>query len=183
MLQNTNKNIDNSTNGFTLVELLIAIAVFGIISVISVQGLYDIVSFRAKQQTIEDSSDSLRIITRQISKSVTEADRITIENTGTTLKTENEIECHTFTYESGNILHKISKSIEPTEDDPGTPCTPPTPGLTDAITSDDYTNIDNFSLSPVGSNVQVVTLEITGQYTNSLGDHPINYSTTITRRK
>lgn len=182
MLQNTNNKSHKNCQGFTLIELLIAIAVFGIISVISVQGLYDIVAYRAKQQTIEDSSDSLRTITRLISKSVTEADKVTVEDSGTTLKTENNQECHTFKYDSGNILHRSSKSIDATEDDPGTPCTPPSPDPTDIITVEDLVKIDEFTLSPVGTNVQTVTLEIRGEYQSSLGNHPINYTTTITKR-
>lgn len=180
MSQNIKNMFNNNKSGFTLIELLIAIAVFAIISIISVQGLYDIVSIRAKQQTIEDSSDSLRTIARLISKSVTEADRVAIENSGTLLKTENNYECHTFQYSSGLILHKISKSTEPTETDPGTPCTPPTPAITDTITTEDL-SIDSFTVTSIDGN-KAISLSITGSHTNSLGDHPIKYSTTIARR-
>lgn len=176
MSQNINKKPVKIFQGFTLIELLIAVVIFGIISIISVQGLYDIVSIRAKQQTIEDGSDTVRVIARQISKSVTEANSVNvIENS--MLETKNPLECHTFQYDSssGLIWHKIEYSTEDTV------CVAPEPTIDNAIITDDLV-INSFTLTPLGTHAKAIHLTIEGTYENSLGDHPVKYSTTITRR-
>ncbi len=162
----------NILTGFSLVELLVAIAIIGIISVISVQGLYDIVSIRAKQQTIEDSSDSFRVISRLITKSVIEAERVSIPNSQE-IRLVSDASCQTIKYNgTSSILY--AKVSDPT-------CTPPILTEDDAITSGDFV-ITSFSLSPTGNSVDIILLEMTGHYKNSLGDHPIKYTTTISKR-
>ena len=169
------KDKTRKQKGFTLVELLIAIAIIGTISVISVQLLYDIVSIRAKQQTIEDSSDSFRIVSRLISKSIMEARYISIQDTGTSVQIIQDESCQTISYnlENSSIRYKSTDS---------TSCAN-IASLTadDNITSNDLI-ITKFLLSQLDEKARVILFEMEGYYKNSLGNHPINYTTTITRR-
>ena len=157
--------------GFTLVELLVAIAIIGIISIVGVRILYDVVSIRAKQQTIEDSSDSFRVLARLITKSVMESQSVSVPNSHE-LRIIGEDHCQTIRYDpvTGSILHsKITN-----------PCTPPDAGLI-KLTSDDLV-ITNCNLSPTGVSVKVLSLELQGYYKNSLSNHPLVYKTTISSR-
>jgi prepilin-type N-terminal cleavage/methylation domain-containing protein len=67
-------------SGFTLVELLVSVTILGLTSIIAVQSLYDSLSIRSKQQTIENSSDSFRIVVRLITNAVVEAKSVDISS-------------------------------------------------------------------------------------------------------
>ncbi len=172
MLLNIKNNFKNKYKGFTLVEILIAVAITGIISIISIQGLFDIISIRAKQQSIEESSENFRIIIRALSKAATESINIDIPNINE-IRITGEKECQTIKYNS------VNKSLEKALVSQN-PCIPPDSNF-QTITNSEIT-ITKFSLSPIGQNVKLILLEVEGYYKNSLGDHPIKYTTTITKR-
>ena len=161
-------NIKN-VRGFTLVELLVAVAIVGIISIISVQSLYDAVSIRSKQYSIEDTSDNFRSMIKLITKEVMGGKNISIINSGE-IKIKGDVSCVTITYVSGSGSVLYSRSTD-------TLCIPPTLNI-----SGRNIQISDFSLSPVSDLPRVVSLYIKGVYKNSLGDHPFEYQTTITPR-
>lgn len=175
MQPNTNHHIKNNQRGFTLIELMIAIAVMGVISIIAVRGLYDVVLMRAKQQTVEDTADSFRTITRTITKAVIESQNVYVPN-NSEIRITGEKACQTYKFDASQ------KAILFYEIFPG-PCTPPDPATSAAanITGNDI-EITSLIFSPVNSASNVIVMQIEGVYKNSLGDHPIKYETTMTPR-
>ena len=161
------KNKKLSRNGFTLVELLVAIAIIGSISMVGVKMLYDIVSINAKQQTIEDSSDNFRMVARMITKAVVEAQSIKVPGPNQ-IELSKEGVCQSFQYNPDNlaILHSASCPFDA--------------GNSSQITTSEL-KINNFSISSE-ENFKVITVEMEGIFKNALGDHPVSYKTTITPR-
>jgi prepilin-type N-terminal cleavage/methylation domain-containing protein len=159
------------SRGFTLVELLVATVIIGIIATISTQLLWDTVTNRSKQDSIEISSENMRTLVNNLTNYIQEADSIDITSPGE-IKIKSDI-CRTYLFDS------IEKNIKMAEDN-SLPCEPPDPA-TSSITQKGV-EIDNFTLSPTGTNPSVITLTIIGNYNDSLGEHPINIVTTITPR-
>ncbi|MDP3955471.1 MAG: prepilin-type N-terminal cleavage/methylation domain-containing protein, partial [bacterium] len=112
MLQNIKKN-----HGFTLIELLVAVTIMGAISAVSVKLLYDTVSVRSKQYSIENSADSVRLILSTMSSTIQSGQNITfpsansIKIMGYTDKTTNITPCWQFQYNS------TKKTIEQIKDE------------------------------------------------------------------
>lgn len=159
-------------NGFTLVELLIAIAIMGTITVAAVKSLYDILTIRAKEQTLEDSSESLRTLIQLVSISIQEAQYVSVVNSNE-VRIVGPDSCKTIRFDS--VAKVVTKSETLV-----IPCVPPTTDFKN-ITRDDFV-ITSFSFSPIQPRNLFVNMEIEGFYRNSLGDHPVSYQTSITPR-
>lgn len=160
-----------SNKGFTLIELLVAIAIVGIISIISIQSLYNAVTIRSKQYSIEDSSDDFRSLIKIITKEVVEGRNIKIPNSHQIMIT-GDGSCTTVSIEVQTVKYlQVS-----------TPCTPPTVGLTNILGSNFTIDTVKSYFSPVSDPARVVSIYIEGVYKNSLGEHPFKYQTTVTPR-
>src|SRR4030042_2122809 len=172
-------------NGFTLVELLVSIGIIGIISVISTQTLWNSITTRSKQDSIEVSSENFRTFTKNLTNYIQESNSVDISSDSKIIKlvkkgTDTEVDvCRTIRYNS------TKKSIEeaavigvgciPTEDS----------SLFHIVTEDEgRLEVDTFTLSPTGLQPNTVTVTIIGQYLDLLGEppHPISFVTTITPR-
>jgi len=173
MLLNIEKYIKSNLNkGFTLVELLVAVAIIGIISTISVQSLYDAVSIRSKQHYIEDTSDDLRSLVKLVTNSILEGNVIKIPNSRE-IMIVGDSSCATIKFDAGTGLVLHSRIT-------GVSCTPPTSGFT--TVSGNNIEIEDFSFSPVSNSPSVITLRIIYKYVDASGNHPFTYQTTITPR-
>ena len=173
MYQDTNtKFYQKLSKGFTLVELLVASAIMGLVGIVAVQLLYDSVSYRAKQRTIEDASEDLRQIARIITSAVVESQNISVVSPHE-IRVVSSSSCHTFRYDSADNSVKLAK-------DPNYPCAPPDTGFYD-ITSADMV-VTDFNVYPVGDSVSFVTIEIEGEYKNSVDSHSVRHTITATPR-
>ncbi len=165
MLQHT------KPKGFTLIELLIAAAIIGSISILSVQSLWDVVSTRSKQYSLETSSDSVRLILNTISLAIQSGATINIPSS--TVLQITGTPCRTLRYNSATFA--LEQAVTP-----GASCTPPTTGYS-ALTPANI-KISSFSLSPTGPFPKFVSINIAGTYKDSLGSHTFSYTTTVTPR-
>ncbi len=161
MLPNTRK-----TNlGFTLIELLVGVAILSGISILSVQMLSDTLSSRAKQISIENTSDNFRLLINTLTKAIQEATNVELENPET-LKITGEV-CQTIKLESGSIIQEIDQD-----------CMPPAE-ITQILSKE---NIQVQSLTFSQNTGSLVNIAIQGVYKDNLGEHPFNYETAVVSR-
>ena len=166
MLPNINKNY-----GFTLVELLVAIGIIGIISVISTQLLWNTVTTRAKQESIEVSSENFRTFIKYLTNSIQEAGSINIPNSST-IEIKGKI-CRTIHLKADKIEEAQSFAAN---------CLPPDTSASYLRVTPVGVELDTYTFSPTGLNPDSVTITIIGIYRDSLGEHPINFVTSVTPR-
>ena len=167
MSQNTRSN----TLGFTLIEILVATVIVSTISIVSVKLLWDTISVRSKTYSIEDSSENFRFITSMLTNSIQSARNISTPDSST-IEIFGE-PCQTFK------LNASAHTIEHATDESAS-CTAPDSGFVQ-LTSDEIT-IDLFEVSPVGEQLQTVSIEIKGVYKDSIESHPFTYFTSVTSR-
>jgi prepilin-type N-terminal cleavage/methylation domain-containing protein len=161
------------SRGFTLVELLVATAIIGIVATISTQLLWDTVTNRSKQDSIEVSSENMRVFINNLTNYIQEADSINIPNDATIEIKANT--CRTIRYNSAD--HNIEEA-KITSDG----CNAPdSTAIFSPLTQQDIT-INSFGLLPTGPNPSILTLTIAGTYQDLGGEHPLNIVTTITPR-
>ncbi|MDP3998941.1 MAG: prepilin-type N-terminal cleavage/methylation domain-containing protein [bacterium] len=167
MLQHTDKN----SQGFSLIEVLVAIAILAGLSFVSTQLLWDTVTTRSKQVSIEGSSDNLRFFTQTLTKSIQSAKSVSIPDTSTIKVTAQP--CRTLRFNSS--LQTIEQAV-----DDSASCVPPTAGF-QTLTKDQIT-VTFFEVSPVGDFPQAVTIKLQGTFKDGLGEHPIDFITTVSPR-
>lgn len=165
MLRITNKQ------GFTLIELIVAIGIFGALSLVSVQALWDTLTTRSKQYSIENSASAIRPIVATLSQSIMSASSISVVSATQVQITGSP--CRTIQWNSTN------KSLEQATAN-GASCTPPTSGFT-ALTSPPV-SITTFTVTPVGATPKVVSISIAGTYKDSLGSHAFQYNFSVSPR-
>jgi prepilin-type N-terminal cleavage/methylation domain-containing protein len=154
-----------------LIELLVAIGIIGIISVISTQLLWNTVTTRAKQESIEVSSENFRSFIKYLTNSIQEAKSINISNSST-IEIKGTV-CRTIHLDA----HKIKEAQNTAAN-----CTPPVPLASDLPITPVGVDITTFTFSPTGLQPNNVTITIIGKYIDSMGEHPINFVTSVTPR-
>lgn len=169
LMSHVTKNI----GGFSLVELLVATAIIGIISVIGVQLLWDTLTTFSKQNSIEASSENLRTFIDNFTNDIQEAKSISVPNSNT-IEITGDI-CRTVKY------NPTQKWIEEAYDRV-VPCTPPDSSALFVKVTQEEILIDKFEILPVGLLPKTVFFQIEGFYRDSLGEHPIKFSSNITPR-
>jgi prepilin-type N-terminal cleavage/methylation domain-containing protein len=166
------KIIMNQKNyGFTLIELVVAVAIMAAISVVSIQLLWDTVAARSKQYQIEGSTENIRNIVTDITGYVKEAKSINIPD-AQTIEITAEV-CRTIRFNAVNF--RLEMAI-----DNSVSCIPPTSGF-GYITSQEIA-LSKFEFSPVGFLPESVNFVVEGIYEDSLGEHQFEYNTTIIPR-
>jgi prepilin-type N-terminal cleavage/methylation domain-containing protein len=164
MLQNT-----DSKNGFTLIELIVAIGIFGALSLVSVQMLWDTISSRSKQNSIENVSSTIRPILATLAQAIESASQISI--TGSQIKITG-FPCRTIDLYDYRIWQSIDSS--PT-------CNPPASG-TDPLTPLPPTfSVSEFTLT-TPSTLNVINITIGVTYKDSLGSHTLYATTSAVKR-
>ncbi|MFH0864176.1 MAG: type II secretion system protein [Candidatus Gottesmanbacteria bacterium] len=168
MLRHTNK-------GFSLIELLVAMAIISSLSLLTVHLLYGTVATRAKQYSIEGANDNMRLLMSNITKEIQNANIVSIDNYYT-LKLTGDI-CRTIIW---NRVDQIKEAV-----DKANPCLPPAETSTDffPISKDQITiNKVEFSSLPATGQPKIITIKISGIYNDNFGSHPVNLETSVTPR-
>lgn len=161
------------SKGFTLIELLMATAIMGAVSFVGVQLLYDTLSTRSRQYSIENSVGSIRPIISTISSAIQSAQSVMVVGStqikivGNTDPTTGAIPCLQFQYNAAD------KTIEQISDE--SDCTDPATRITP-----ESIEITKFQFSPTPSSI--ITINIAGLYKDNLGERPFNYSTSVVNR-
>ncbi len=155
--------------GFTLLELLIGMAIFGALSLVSVQMLWDTLSARSKQYSIENSTSSVRPILATLEQAIASASTSSIisateiQITGTT--------CRTIKLNGSKIVQEVAVT---------SPCAAPTISVSSPSLTPENFNVTTFLLAPSpypNTNPNIVTITIGGTYSDGLGSHTF-YATT-----
>lgn len=163
--------IKKKNSGFSLIELLVATAILGSISIVGVQLLWDTLSTRSKQYSIEGSSDNFRLVITNVTKAIQSAKSVSIPNSSTIEITGTP--CRTIKLNADN------QAIEQAIDDSPS-CMPPDSGFL-PITKEEI-DVQTIDFSPIGDLVEVVTIKFEGTYKDSLGEHPIYFNTSAAPR-
>jgi len=106
---NKNKERDR---GFTLLEILVAIAVMSVIGVVTTAMLFSALSWRDKLLAMEQVEESNRVIRRMMERAVGEAEEIEVENN--TLRTSKTGECWSFSWQ--DVTEELTYSHDQTVD-------------------------------------------------------------------
>lgn len=160
-----------NTKGFTLIELIVAIGIFGALSLVSVKVLWDTLSTRSKQYSIENSTSAIRPVVATLTQSITSATSINVASASQIQITGSP--CRTIQ------LNSTSKSLEQVTTT-GTPCTPGISGFSSLTPS--TVSITTFTLSPTGLQPKVILISIAGTYKDSLGSHTFTYNFSVSPR-
>ena len=154
-----------------MVELIIAVAIIGGVIAVSTQLLYRVVTSRSQQYTLEDSVETIRLVTRTITSAITTSDSLSIPNSHTLTITSQP--CQTFRFNStGSFIEHAT--------DTSANCTPPNSGFV-TLTPDNLV-VTSFDFSPVSTLPDVVNISLEGYYNHPFGQQPINISTTAVPR-
>lgn len=164
MLLNTKKN-----QGLTLIELLIATAIMGIISLSSVRLLWGTLATRAKQHSIETSSDSSRFLISTITEAIQSSQSIGVSSPFSSSITIKGTPCRIIRL-NGNIIEQAI--------DDNVACNP----VTFKPMNQPEISLQNLKFSPQGTPPKAIKIEMSGVYKDSVTDHPFNYSTTVSVR-
>lgn len=175
-------NIKKTNLGFTLVELLVAIVIFAGVSMVGVQLLWDTLSTRSKQTSIESSSDNFRLFVSTLTKAVQSARSVKVDPADLskieiTAKIDVTGEpCRTIK------LNTTDQTIVQATDNTLPFCQPPDDSASFSPLTKPEIKIQQLEFSSPGNSVQVVTIKIKGVYEDNLGDHPLDFQTTIMPR-
>ncbi len=157
---------------FTLIELLIAVGIIGIISVVTVNLLFTTVLNRSRQNSIQYGSEDARNFMELISTNVRESTS-PVQVNPTLLKTYGTT-CRNFRLNTSNFAFEIA------EDASGS-CNP---SLYNRL-SDENTTI----YAPGGTipnifslNGSEVSIQISGNHKDPFGKHEFSYNTVVTQR-
>jgi len=148
-------------NGFTLIELIIAMAVFGALSLVSVQMLWDTLSSRSKQYSIENSASAIRPIITTLSRAISEASYIVIPDA-----THIEI-----TGNPNRTIRLNGTMLEESVD----------AGAYVSLTPQNI-SIGTVTIAPTGVQPKNISIFISGIYKDSLGAHTFQYTFSVSPR-
>ena len=167
--------------GFSLIELLIAMAIFSSLALVSVHLLWGTVSTRTKQSSIEEANDNLRLLVSNLTKEIQSAKSVSLDNCTLGI-------CHTLKI-SGDICRTIRwNTYDPTDQyveeavDSANPCQPPITNFSRISKKQIFIDTVDFS-SPTGAGqAKIISIKISGLFKDNFGNHPIEYETTVTPR-
>lgn len=159
--------------GFTLLELIVAAGIFGVLSLVSVQMLWDTLTSRSKQYSMENSTSAIRPILSTLEQAILSA-------SSSSLISASEIQitgapCRTIKLSGSAIVEQMNVAV---------PCTAPTSGTFSPLTPPNYT-ISTFLLTPSpypNMNPKVVTITVGGVYKDGLGSHTFFATTSAAPR-
>lgn len=160
-------NIKNSC-GFTLIEVLVSAGILALTAGILMGSLYTILSVRSKQQSIESSTSSVRVVLTTIANAIeTAATSPTVSGNSVSIK---GTPCRTIRLTSG-VLEQA------TLDDPN--CTLP---LTSGFAALSPPGVTIATFNPVKNPDASISISLAGTIKDSFGSHDFNFQTTVTPR-
>lgn len=153
-------------NGFTLVELLVAAAVIGILAVVSTQMLFDTVTLRAKQNAIETTSDFSYLALESIISSIKSAKNIEVKSGGAEIIITRSSDCLGFRF------NNTDKTIEKTQ-------TLSCPPSSYSKLTPEGVQINSLTFAPEGTSLANVYISVSGEIKDAFSAHPFNFETNV----
>lgn len=108
----------NTLNGFTLIEVLVALAGVSVLAVISMAFLFSILSQRDQAVAEAIVTEQPEVVFPILGKAIRSAQEITVEDNGRRLKTSRQGECFTFVWDQTQQVILFSRQS-------GSDCVPP----------------------------------------------------------
>ena len=109
--------IEKNRAGFTLIEMLVALASFSIVGMVTTGMLFSALTWGDRVRALEEVEEGTRILERTLKRSVAGATIMTENPTGTLLLTGAD-ECWSFAYINGqeriNYSHLVEAGCVPT---------------------------------------------------------------------
>lgn len=164
-------NTKTGKKGFSLLELIVGIAIISVVSLVSVRIVYDTVTSRSIQLAREGASQQTRLITQLLTEAIQSADLINIPT-----QTELQITgapCKTIRFNLTNA--SLEQAI-----DSNSGCTPPFTSF--SRLSDGRIKIKSFALSPTATNPLVINVIMEGNYKQAFDNYPFRLEIAITSR-
>lgn len=161
------RRTNTASDGFTLLELVVALGIFGSIGIVIVGTLYTVLVIRSKQQSIETSSHAARAVLTTVTNAILVAKHVSVPSSDTVRITGEQ--CRTIRKNGSNLEQAVD--ISPT-------CTPPTSGF--VVFTPDGVSVTAFAVVMTGSDA--VQISFSGTYIDAFGSHDFNYQTSATPR-
>lgn len=158
-------------NAFTILELLIAIAIFSVVSVISVWLIFSSLSLRDQTLAATRVQEQLRVFSHTLREAIQNSS--TVSGGGGTLQLKSANNCWSFLYDGMLKNVRYSQIVDPA-------CTPdPVPQNTYFSPTTSITSL-NFTIIPLSTGGRTVSVSIAVKVTLPFDDYQTSYQDTFT---
>lgn len=157
-------------SGFTLLELLIALTIFSVVSVAAVWILFTSLALRDQTLASSDTQEAVRVFLHDFQLAAGNAK--TVNTTGAGLFVSNSNECWSFVWNSASQTLKYSHLVLPG-------CTPEVSPTTDFLPAKIKVSNLNFTVTPLATGGREISLSGTFIGSQPLDTYSLSFTNTV----